>query len=688
MTIPDNTEGLEAAPLDNVQPLRGGNIDLAHRPIVRNPDGSISTVRSMGINVDGHEVLIPTVAHDGSRVLSDKEAVDQYFKSGRHLGVFRTAEDSSRYAEALHNKQAEMYPNDAAPDPNAPQVSGAFLPPVDPRRAGAEAMARAAIQNTAMQVPGVGAAAAIAADKNARDAALKILKGNWNKTGKATAVATEAPLTDEQRKAMALNPLAQSAGGGEVNPTQWEAVPQAPARVIPGGLQLSSQSVQKGVDYSSAVEGNLANAEKSQADALRLGKEAAVEKATIEATSANKQYEDYQKNAASEDARHAKAQAAYTAQMAKADALEKAAAAKHVDPGGYFEEKGIGTRIGTAIAMAAGAFGSALTHSPNYAAEIINKSIEHYVESQKEARSEARDAAAKAGEKGKILGEGDLDAHQMYLAKLNEGLTVARLDVARQMANVNSKEAYAQLSQLDANLGEKAAANRASIEAQGKDRLSQSFVNKPAQVTGGGPSATDLKEVRSRTDYYVGRGYSPEDAQKMAMQMQGLIRVKGGGSPNFPAPPGKGGKASTAEELKAGITTNNLIDTAAASKGGLLGAAASHLPSGLPLIGKAVNEAKANKIARDEANVQLVANIERTWKAVTGGAPPKNKYFLENIAHKFQIEPGEDESIAKKKIVAANAAAIREAQAQMGQGGGSKPSSFQPAGESDSTPEE
>ncbi len=87
--------------------IEKGNIDLINRPRVKNADGSISTVRSMGINVDGQEVLIPTVSEDG-RVMDDDEAVEQFRRTGRHLGKFRSAEASTRYAENLHNDQAEL----------------------------------------------------------------------------------------------------------------------------------------------------------------------------------------------------------------------------------------------------------------------------------------------------------------------------------------------------------------------------------------------------------------------------------------------------------------------------------------------------------------------------------------------------------------------------------------------------
>lgn len=104
-----------------------GNIDLTHRPYVQNADGSVSTVRSMGVNIDGKEVLIPTVSPDG-RIMSDDEAVAHYMKTGQHLGIYSTPEASTAAGEAIHQDQMAHPP--IRTNPPAAIAAPSSLPPI------------------------------------------------------------------------------------------------------------------------------------------------------------------------------------------------------------------------------------------------------------------------------------------------------------------------------------------------------------------------------------------------------------------------------------------------------------------------------------------------------------------------------------------------------------------------------
>ena len=82
-----------------------GNIDVSKLPAVRNPDGSYSTVRSMGIEMDGKHYLIPKVVN--GRVVSDDEAFNHFIKTGKHLGIFGSRADSDAYAKQLSEAEAK-----------------------------------------------------------------------------------------------------------------------------------------------------------------------------------------------------------------------------------------------------------------------------------------------------------------------------------------------------------------------------------------------------------------------------------------------------------------------------------------------------------------------------------------------------------------------------------------------------
>lgn len=85
-----------------------GNIDLTNRPIVKNDDGSISTVRSMSFqDEEGKEVLVPTVVN--GKIVSDSEAINNYYRTGEYLGKFDSVEEANEYAKELHRQQEKLY---------------------------------------------------------------------------------------------------------------------------------------------------------------------------------------------------------------------------------------------------------------------------------------------------------------------------------------------------------------------------------------------------------------------------------------------------------------------------------------------------------------------------------------------------------------------------------------------------
>lgn len=93
--------------------LEYGNINMLSRPSVVNADGSISTVRSIGISITRSigafgtitvHVLIPTV-HDDGYIMSDAAATKLFKKTEKHLGVFLTIKDLNRYSIMLHDME-------------------------------------------------------------------------------------------------------------------------------------------------------------------------------------------------------------------------------------------------------------------------------------------------------------------------------------------------------------------------------------------------------------------------------------------------------------------------------------------------------------------------------------------------------------------------------------------------------
>jgi hypothetical protein len=89
--------------------LEPPTLDISKRPIIHNDDGSWSSLVSMGVNLDGKEVLLPTVSKDGTHMTPD-EAVAEYKLTGEHMGVYPDWQTSDWAGQRAHEWQATVAP--------------------------------------------------------------------------------------------------------------------------------------------------------------------------------------------------------------------------------------------------------------------------------------------------------------------------------------------------------------------------------------------------------------------------------------------------------------------------------------------------------------------------------------------------------------------------------------------------
>ncbi len=94
--------------------MQPGNIDISNRPVVHNPDGTVSTELSFSKDFGNGEVLLPRVIN--GQVVSQDQAVQHYHDTGENLGTFPNPQLADAYAEALHNRFNALQASPARPD--------------------------------------------------------------------------------------------------------------------------------------------------------------------------------------------------------------------------------------------------------------------------------------------------------------------------------------------------------------------------------------------------------------------------------------------------------------------------------------------------------------------------------------------------------------------------------------------
>lgn len=101
------TAGLPATlyPASGPLPIIPGNIPLTARPLVKNADGSTSTVLTSSFNDGFHEVCYTPIIN--GRIYKDADARQYYLTTGQHLGKFASGNTANAvtYAQNLHTIQ-------------------------------------------------------------------------------------------------------------------------------------------------------------------------------------------------------------------------------------------------------------------------------------------------------------------------------------------------------------------------------------------------------------------------------------------------------------------------------------------------------------------------------------------------------------------------------------------------------
>lgn len=213
-------------------------------------------------------------------------------------------------------------------------------------------------------------------------------------------------------------------------------------RQVIGGTTTSISGASKPAGFDERIqEADKLHAEAAKTTAEALDKEAIANadkaKAELAATTAYAtQVADIQKKQDAENA------AIYN------QIQERQASIKDINPDNFWQSKGVGNQIASAIAVGLGAFGAALSKTPNYALQIIDGAINRDIAAQEQNinkkfkevegfRNQLRD---------NYLRFGDMKAAQLITK--NQMLEAAKLTADQQMAGVNNAKAKAALDSM------------------------------------------------------------------------------------------------------------------------------------------------------------------------------------------------------------------------------------------------
>jgi hypothetical protein len=253
---------------------------------------------------------------------------------------------------------------------------------------------------------------------------------------------------------------ASMASGGTYDGQIEEAGKRRASAVRETGQIQQSRARAEAGNYDQQIEALTAH--QQNLERIRRGEEKAVGQARAE----------YNEELA--DARHAgisrerrkeleKLRASGTVQQ-QAAAQAELEKAQNIDPDQFLGSAG--RKIGAAIAMALGAYGSALSGGPNSAMEIIQQSIRDNIDAQKANRASRERSAERARERVGETQEQFQTEEERANRAYGVGIEMAKVKLARISAGLQGTEAGLRAEELASGLEQESAVAANTVEQQ------------------------------------------------------------------------------------------------------------------------------------------------------------------------------------------------------------------------------
>ena len=328
-----------------------------------------------------------------------------------------------------------------------------------------------------------------------------------------------------------------TSSGGAAAPATTAAPQPAMSPGSPGGMQMTSESVEKGIQ-----DPELAKAQERAQAADREAVDAAQNFQHVQAVKAQRSAIQDQINAAKEKlvAGHVDSEMnAARGQMDQARAESAEAQAKGVDPNHWTASKGAGSRIAMVISMIAGGMVAGLKGGPNQAAEMIEHEKDQDLQAQRENIETKGQKAKSATEAYQLVKDKGLDDTQKAHAAsvLASDALMKQID-AKMSEDGTTPEGRVQLAQVKQQIAEKAQQSLLSFDEHTKDKIHQTLSYRPA-VAPGGSGPREL-EARAHKAKFLSLGYNEADSTRLGRMAAKLpdiapgsavtVPVKGGGS--------------------------------------------------------------------------------------------------------------------------------------------------------------